>query len=71
MAMVPMPAGEDIEIGGDRITFGVRRCPDGSAVFAMTERTVPDAPAYALQVVPEAVMVLIEFLLNRPTEVRN
>lgn len=67
MGNVAMPAGEDIEITGDRIVLGVRRCADGSAVFAMTERT-PQAVSYAILATPEAVMALVDFLVNRPAQ---
>lgn len=67
MPNVPMPDGEDIEIAGDRVRLGIRRCPDGSAVFAMTEGK-EDALAYAICATPAAVMALIEFLLNQPVE---
>lgn len=65
MTDIPIPNGEDIQIEGVRVTLAVRRCSDGSAVFAMTDRDL-HTMTYALLVTPANVMTLVDFMLNRP-----
>ena len=58
-----LPAGQDVELRGDFITLGVRRCPDGAAVIAMARHDTPELLAMVLR--PEIVMELMRFLVNQ------
>ena len=60
-----LPAGQDVELHGDFVTLGVRRCPDGAAVSAMGRHDAPELPVLALVLRPEAVMALMRFLVNQ------
>lgn len=60
-----IPAGQDVELHGEVIVLGVRRCPDGRAVFAMSHKR-DDTTSYALIVSAENTMRLLGFLANQP-----
>ena len=60
-----LPAGQDIELRGDIVTLGVRRCPDGAAVIAMGRHDAPELPVLAMVLRPETVMALMRFLVNQ------
>ena len=70
MATIPMPPGEDVYLMGEVVTLGVRRCPDGSVVFAMGP-IAEDNTSYAMIVTPDNVMKLIDFIVNRPAGAPN
>ena len=55
---------------GEVVMLGVRRCPDGSVVFAMGP-IAEDNTSYAMIVTPDNVMKLIDFIVNRPAGAPN
>ena len=60
-----LPAGQDVELRGNFVTLGVRRCPDGSAVIAMARHDAPELPVLAMVLRPATVMELMRFLVNQ------
>lgn len=66
MPQIPMPDGDDIEMRGDQVVLGVRRCPDGSAVFVMTRLDPAEIAGLALLVDAQTAMAVADFLINRP-----
>ena len=60
-----LPDGEDIELVGEVSTWGVRRCPDGRAVFAVSPHEA-GTKTYAMVISAQNVMAIVGFLLNRP-----
>ena len=60
-----LPAGQDVELRGNFVTLGVRRCPDGAAVIAMGRHDAQELPVLAMVLRPETVMELMRFLVNQ------
>ena len=51
---------------GDRVTFECQRFPDGTVGFCTFENKSTD-PVPVLVLTPEAVMSLLDYLVNRPS----